>query len=168
MACLHPHQISLPYIYIYIYDLFETLVTPVILYVCDVWGCNISRESWRKIEQIQKRFITYKIKIKSIHPTLFSLQKWVFPLSRASTWLLLYKHKINNMGDHRLPKIAFNSIQYHLRLKQGWYKYTRAQLNHWEIDKNVAVQNINNIKNIVLLSLKRNCGVRKIQRLKEN
>ena len=25
--------------------LFETLVTPVILYGCAVWGCNISRES---------------------------------------------------------------------------------------------------------------------------
>jgi hypothetical protein len=29
--------------------LFETLVTPVILYGCEVWGCSISRESWRKI-----------------------------------------------------------------------------------------------------------------------
>ena len=32
--------------------LFETLVTLVILYGCEVWGCSISRESWRKIEQI--------------------------------------------------------------------------------------------------------------------
>ena len=32
--------------------LFETLVTHVILYGYEVWGCNISRESWRKIEQI--------------------------------------------------------------------------------------------------------------------
>jgi len=31
--------------------LFETLVTPIILYGCEVWGCSISRESWRKIEQ---------------------------------------------------------------------------------------------------------------------
>ena len=35
--------------------LFETLViTVIILYGCEVWGCNISRKSWRKIEQIQK------------------------------------------------------------------------------------------------------------------
>ena len=32
--------------------LFGTLVIHVILYVCEVWGCNITRESWRKIEQI--------------------------------------------------------------------------------------------------------------------
>ena len=48
--------------------LFENLVTPVILYGCEVWGCSISRESWRNIEQIQKRFITYNLKIKSNKP----------------------------------------------------------------------------------------------------
>ena len=37
--------------------LFETLAIPLILYGCEVWGCNISRESWRKIEQLQKWFI---------------------------------------------------------------------------------------------------------------
>ena len=36
--------------------LFGTLVIHVILYVCEVWGCNISREYWRNIEQIHKRF----------------------------------------------------------------------------------------------------------------
>ena len=46
------------------------------------------------------------------------------------------------MGDHRLPKLALYSYQNHLRLKRGWYKDTRAWLNHWEIDKNVALQNI--------------------------
>ena len=70
------------------------------------------------------------------------------------TRLLLYKHKINNMGDHRLPKLAFKSIQNHLRLKQCWYKDTRAWLNHWEINENVVVQNINNIKNIVTSKFK--------------
>ena len=43
--------------------LFEIIVIPVILYGCEVRECNISRESWRKIEQIQKRFITYNLKI---------------------------------------------------------------------------------------------------------
>ena len=72
------------------------------------------------------------------------------------------------MGDHRLPKIALNSSQNHLRLKRGWYKDTRSWLNHWEIDENVALQNINNLKILFLLSLKKSCGVRKISRLKEN
>ena len=58
------------------------------------------------------------------------------------------------MGDHRLPKLDFNSSQNHLRLKRGWHKDTRAQLNHWEIDKKIALQNINNIKNIVTSKFK--------------
>ena len=70
------------------------------------------------------------------------------------TRLLLYKRKLNNIGDHRLPKLALNSIQNHLRLKQGWYKDTRAWLNHWEIHENVAFKNINNIKNIVTSKFK--------------
>ena len=28
--------------------MFETLVTHVILYGCEFWGCNISREPWKK------------------------------------------------------------------------------------------------------------------------
>ena len=70
------------------------------------------------------------------------------------TRLLLYKHKINDMGDHRLPKLALNSSQNHLRLKQGWYKDTGASLNHWEIDETIVLQNINNIKNIVTSKFK--------------
>ena len=74
--------------------------------------------------------------------------------SLAMTRLMLYKNKINNTGDHRLPKIALNSSQNHLRLKRGWYKDTRPWLNHWEIDENVALQNIDNIKNIVTSKFK--------------
>ena len=70
------------------------------------------------------------------------------------TRLLLYKNKINNMEDHRLPKLALNSNQNHLRLKRGWHKDTDAWLNRWEIDENVALQNINNIKNIVTSKFK--------------
>ena len=58
------------------------------------------------------------------------------------------------MGDHRLPKLALNFSQNHLKLKQGWYKDTRAWLNRWEIYENVALQNINNIKNIVTSKFK--------------
>ncbi len=74
--------------------------------------------------------------------------------SLAMTRLLLYKNKINNMGDYRIPKLALNSSQNHLRLKRGWYKDTRAWLNLWEIDKNVALKNVNNIKSFVTSKFK--------------
>ena len=99
--------------------LFETLVNPAILYGCEVWGCSISRESWRNIEQIQKCFITYnlKIKINTLYHILL-IEVVISPIkSLAMTRLLLYKQTINNMGDHRLPKLALNSSQNQLRLK---------------------------------------------------
>ena len=136
--------------------IFKTLDTHVILYGCEVWGCSISRESRWKIEQIQKRFIMYNLNINNNTPyPILLIQVGLSPIeSLAMTRLLLYKHKINNMGDHILLKLALNSSQIHLRLKQGWYKYTRALLNHWEIRENVALQNINNIKNIVTSNFK--------------
>ena len=117
----------------------------------------------------KERFITYNLKIKSNtpYPILF-IEVGLFLIERlAMTRVLLYKHKINNMGDHGHPKLALNSSQNHLRLKQGWYKDTRALLNHWEIDKNVALQNINNIKNIVNSKFKEKMSiVRNIYTLK--
>ena len=58
------------------------------------------------------------------------------------------------MRDHRLPKLVLNSSQNLLRLKQGWHKDARVWLNRWEIDDIVALQNINNIKNIVTSKFK--------------
>ena len=104
----------------------------------------------------------YNLKIKSNTPyPILLIEVGLSPIeSLAMTRILLYKHKINNMGDHRLPKLAFNSIQNHLRLKRGWYKDTRAWLNHLEINENIALQNINNIKNIVTSKFKEKlwCG----------
>ena len=103
-----------------------------------------------------------KIKSNTPYPILL-IEVGLSPIeSLAMTRLLLYKHKLNNIGDHRLPKLALNSSQNHLRLKWGWYRDTRAWINHWEINENDVVQNINNIKNIVTPKFKEKCGVRKI------
>ena len=85
-------------------------------------------ESWRKIEQIQKRFITYNLKIKNNTPyPILLIEVGLSSIeSLAMNILLLYKHKINNMGDYRVPKIALNSSKNHARLKRGLYKDTRA------------------------------------------
>jgi hypothetical protein len=79
--------------------LFETLVTLVILYGCEVWGCSISRESWRKIEKIQKNFITCHLKIKGNTPYHILLIKSMLSLVQSIAMIryLMYKNKINNM-----------------------------------------------------------------------
>jgi len=86
--------------------LFETLVIPVILYGCEFWDCSVSRESLRNIEQIQK--ILYNLKIKSNTPyPILLIEVGLSPIeSLAMSRLLVHKHKFNNIGDHRLPKLA--------------------------------------------------------------
>ena len=87
--------------------LFETLLTPVILYGCEVWGCSISRESWRKIEKIQKRFITYNLKIKSNIPYhILLIEVRLSPIeSMTMNMYSMYKQKINNMEIKGLLKL---------------------------------------------------------------
>lgn len=136
--------------------LFETLVTLVILYDCEAWGCNISWESWRNIEKIQKRFITYNLKIKSNTPyPILLIEVELSPIERmAVTKFLMYKHKINNMGDKRLLKITLKSSQNHLPLKKGWGKHVSISLNHCGVDESDTLQNIKNIKNIITSKFK--------------
>ena len=70
------------------------------------------------------------------------------------TRYLMYKHKINNMRNERLPKIALDSIQNQLRLKRYRCKDTMAWLNHWGIDENDILHNIDNVKNIITSKFK--------------
>ena len=111
--------------------LFETLVTPVILYGCEVWGCSISCESSRKIEQIQKSFITYNLKIKGNMPyPILLLETNISPIeSMTMTRYLMYKNMLNNTEDKRLPKIASKSSYNHHRLKREWHKDARSNQN---------------------------------------
>jgi hypothetical protein len=92
--------------------LFETLVTPVILYGCEVWGCSISRESWRKIEKIQKNFITYNLKIKGNTPYLILLVETILsPIeSMAMTRYLMYKNKLKTWKTRGYLKLLPNQV----------------------------------------------------------
>ena len=38
--------------------------------------------------------------------------------------------------------------------KWGWQKGTMSWLNHWGIEENITLQNINNIKNIITYKFK--------------
>ena len=48
------------------------------------------------------------------------------------TRYLMYKNKLNNMEEKRLPKIASKSSHNHHRLKQGWHKDT------WLLSPNIG------------------------------
>jgi hypothetical protein len=51
----------------------------------------------------------------------------------------MYKSKINNIEDKRLPKIASNSNQNRQELKKGWYKDVKSSLNHSGIRDKVTL-----------------------------
>jgi hypothetical protein len=59
---------------------------------------------------------------------------------------LMYKNKLNNMEDKRLPKIASNSSHNHHRLKRGWHKDALSWLNYWGIMEETIFQNKDTIK----------------------
>ena len=59
------------------------------------------------------------------------------------------------MDNKRLPKIVSDSSQNHQRLKRGWHNDVKYWLNHWGI-KEVILQNIDDIKNIVQAKIKEN------------
>ena len=97
---LYPYFTDLTFYYVYTSQ----------LYSCEVWRCNLSREYWRKIKQIQKRFITYNLKIKRNIPYhILLLEVRISPLKKmAISRYLMYMH---NAGEYKLPKISLNSIQ---------------------------------------------------------
>jgi hypothetical protein len=62
------------------------------------------------------------------------------------TRYLMYKNKLNNMEDKRLPKIVSKSSHNHHRLKQGWHKDAWSWLNYWGIIEKNILQNKDTIK----------------------
>jgi hypothetical protein len=91
---------------------FETLVTPIILYGREVLGYNISRESWRKIDQIQNCVIIYNLKIKGNTPyPILIIGMSLSPIETIlMTRYLMYRIMIYNMEGKRLSNISSKSI----------------------------------------------------------
>ena len=58
------------------------------------------------------------------------------------------------MGNEILPKIALKSSQNHLHLKHGRCNDTMAWLNHWGINENDILHNIDNVKNNITSKFK--------------
>jgi hypothetical protein len=106
----------------------------------------------------QNNFITHNIKIKGNKPyPILLIEAGIFPIkSTIINRYLMYKNKINNMDDKRLPIIASNSSQNHLWLKQRWHKDAKTWLYHQGIKKEVILSNNNDIKNISISKFKEN------------
>ena len=83
------------------------------------------------------------------HPILL-LEESLSPIeSMTMTRYPMYKNKLNNMEDKRLPKIASKSSHNHLPLNLGWHKYAQSWLSYWGIMEETILQNKDTIKNII-------------------
>jgi hypothetical protein len=88
--------------------LFGLLVTPVVLYGCEIWGSNMSTCKWRQLEIIQKQLITSNLKVKAIVPHgILLAETCIFPLETTTiTKLISYFKKVENMDNQRSPMLA--------------------------------------------------------------
>ena len=92
--------------------LFDTLVTPVILYGVEVWGGSLSKDRWNDIEKIQKLFLTNFLAVRRTTPyPILLLETGSMPLEALGMeQLLRYIKKINRMPEDRLPSIAWKAL----------------------------------------------------------
>lgn len=114
-------------------------------------------ESWRKIEMIQRQFITYNLKIKGNTPyPILLIEVDLSPIESAAMFrYLMYRKKLHNIEFKRLQKIASNFSQNpHLCLKRGWHQNAQCWLNVWGIKEEITMGRNDNIKDTITCSFK--------------
>ena len=78
-----------------------------------------------------------------------------FPItSMTMARYVMYKHKIINIKDKRFSKITSNSTQNHLWLKMGWHKDAKSWRNHWGVEAEVILHNIDAIISTIISKFK--------------
>ena len=91
--------------------LFDTLVTPVLLYGVEVWGGSIPKSTWKAFENVQKHFLTKFLQVKKQTPyTLLLLETGSLPIEiTAMERVVQYMLKVKKCPSHRLPRIAWET-----------------------------------------------------------
>eukprot|EP00249_Psilotum_nudum_P025149 c29391_g1_i1 orf=1144-4386(+) len=117
------------------WQLFEAIVVPTILYGCEIWGCSISQETWKKIERIQKKFLGNYMGVKITTPYLLLLEEsGRAPLEcRALERTVAYIRRVESLPFDRLPVLSIQVSQKLVRLNKGWWK----DFQNWLQRKNI-------------------------------
>ena len=120
--------------------LFDTLVTPVLLYGVEVWGGSISNSSWKEFEAIQKRFLTtfFQVKVQTPYQLLL-LEFGSLPLEiLGMEHVVEYMVKLSQSPLHRLPRVSweasYKNQKTHKRkiLSSGWMQDTKKWFGKWD------------------------------------
>ena len=146
--------------------LFGLLVTPVILYGCEVWGGSMSEQKWRQVERIQKHFITCNLKVKTTVPyEILLAEVGSFPLEVvALVRILSYLKKTQGLETHRWPKLVVEEKL--VRWKRTWMKQNDKWMRKWDINIHTCPDNIKEIKKFVIKKIRNILWTRHIGRKK--
>jgi hypothetical protein len=130
--------------------LFGMLVTLVILYGCEVWGGNMSKQKWGQVERIQKHFITCNFKVKTMVPyEILLAEVGSFPLEAvALVQMLSYLKNTQGLETHRWPKLVIDEKL--VRRKSTWMKQNDRWMRKWDISIHMSPNSIKEIKKFVM------------------
>ena len=115
-----------------IFDLFDTLIKPILLYACEVWGITMGND----IEQLHLSFMKTVLGVKSSTNTcLIYTETGRFPL-----YICIYKQiikywlKLTSTSEHRFIVIAYheNPSEWSLFVKKILYENGFGDV--WETD----------------------------------
>ena len=113
--------------------LFWLLVTPVVLYGCEVWANSTSDLQWKQIDKIQKHMITSKFKIKSsVSYEIMLSEMGVASIEAiAMVRLIRYLKRVEQMEVGRWPKVVFNDIL--CKREKTWMRQNIKWLSKWDM-----------------------------------
>ncbi|RYA37889.1 hypothetical protein DD603_24155, partial [Enterobacter cloacae complex sp. 2DZ2F2B] len=120
--------------------LFDTLVTPVLLYGVEVWGGSIGKSTWKEFENVQKRFLTNFLQVKTQTPyMLLLLESGSLPIEVLGMERVVeYMRKTQRSPLHRLPRIAYEASQKVQKtckskiLSSGWMLDIKKWFGRWD------------------------------------
>ena len=143
--------------------LFDTLVTPVLLYGVEVWGGSISKSTWKDFENVQKRFLTNFLQVKTQTPyMLLLLESGSLPIEvMGMERVVEYMLKMQQNPSHRLPRIAWEASQKLQKthkskiLSTGWMQDIKKWFERW--DASHLLHNASKDKTVNEAFLQRQC-----------
>ncbi|KAL3677232.1 hypothetical protein R1sor_027180 [Riccia sorocarpa] len=104
--------------------LFVTLVQPVVLFGCPIWGPTISRSSWSKVEVVHKRFLQEELGVRSQIPyTLLLAETGRIPLEAEALLLAIQFYFRVSAQEH----CRYSHQALRVTYARGW----TADLHRW-------------------------------------
>ena len=143
--------------------LFDTLVTPVLLYGVEVWGGSIAKSTWQEFENAQKHCLTNVFQVKTQTPyMLLLLESGSLPIEVLGMQRVVeYMLKTRDSPLHWLPKIAYEASQKVQKtskskiLSSGWMLDIKKWFGRW--DACHLVENASNDSQVNEAFLQRQC-----------